>query len=161
MADQSKLIEQLQRRLQILEDKDRLTALLNEYGLTADTHDWEGFANTFLPDGVMAFNGWGDVVGRKNIAQAAGAEEVFESVQHLMTNMQFELGGSNPDKATGTACLWFCATPEIKVPTVNYAWGGPYRFQFDRTDRGWKIARVDLKRVWSQGKDTKGVFNAD
>jgi len=157
MADQSKLIEQLQKRLHILEDKDQLTALLNEYGTTADAHDWEGYSNTFTEDGLMAFEGWGDIVGQKNIAKAASAEEVFEGIQHSITNMQFEVDGS--DKATGTANLWFCATPETKEPAVNYAFGGHYKFEFVRTSQGWKISTMNLKQIWSQGKDTKGVWS--
>ena len=157
MADHMKLIGQLQKRLQILEDKEALSTLLNRYCNIADAKDWEGYADTYVPEGaVMTFESWGDIVGKKAIAKAASAEQVFEGLQHTMTNMQFEVDGS--DTATGTAYLWFCATPETNKPEINYAFGGPYKFDFARTSQGWRISRMRLRKIWAQGKDTRGVF---
>lgn len=156
MSDQTKVIERLQERLQILEDKDALAALLNRYCNIADAKDWEGYADCYIDDAVMTFESWGDTVGKKAIAEAASVEQPFEGLQHSMTNMQFQVNGS--DQATGTAYLWFCATPETAKPEVNYAFGGPYKFQFARTNEGWRISRMRLRKNWAQGKDTKGIF---
>jgi hypothetical protein len=157
MGDQTKLIEQLQKRLQLLEDKDALATLLNRYCNTADAKNWEGYANTYIDEGaVMTFESWGDVVGKEKITKAASAEQVFEGLQHTMTNMEFQVDGS--DKASGTAYLWFCATPETANPEINYAFGGPYRFEFARTSKGWRISHMWLRKIWAQGKDTKRVF---
>lgn len=158
MTSQSQLIDHLQKRLQILEDKDALTALLNRYCNIADQKDWEGYANTYTDNGVMTFESWGDIVGKAAIAKTASAEQIFEGLQHSMTNMQFEVDGS--DRATGTAYLWFCATPETANPGINYAFGGPYKFEFARTNQGWRISRMRLRKTWAMGKDTKGVFGA-
>ncbi|EXJ63551.1 uncharacterized protein A1O5_11312 [Cladophialophora psammophila CBS 110553] len=156
MTDQSKIIEQLQARLQLLEDKDALATLLNQYCTTADAHDWKGYADTYIDEGaIMTFESWGDIVGKDKIAKAASAEQIFEGLQHTMTNMQFQVDG---DKAKGTAYLWFCATPEIAKPEIHYAFGGPYSFDFKRTSKGWKISYMRLKKIWAHGKDTKGVF---
>jgi len=158
MADTAKTIESLQKRVQILEDREALTALLNHYCNIADAHDWEGYANCYIDDAVMTFESWGDIKGKKEITKASSAEQIFEGLQHSMTNMQFQVDGS--DKATGTAYLWFCATPETSKPEVHYAFGGPYKFEFVRTSDGWRISRMRLKKIWAQGKDTKGVFGA-
>ena len=151
MADQAALISQLQKRIEILEDKEALAALLDRYCNTADVRDWEGYPNTYIDDVVMTFESWGDTVGK-----AASAESVFEGLQHMMANMQFEVDGS--DKATGTAYLWFCATPETSRPEINYSFVGPYRFEFVRTSEGWRISRMRLRRTWAHGQDTKKVF---
>ncbi len=156
MSDSTSIIQQLQKRLQILEDKDALATLLNRYCNIADARDWQGYANTYTEDGIMTFESWGDVVGRDAIKKASSAENIFEGLQHSMTNMQFEVDGS--DKATGTAYLWFSATPETSKPEVNYSFGGPYKFEFKRTHEGWRISRMRFKKIWAQGKDTKGVF---
>lgn len=156
MAESAKLIEKLQKRLQILEDKDALATLLNRYCNIADAKDWQGYADTYTDDGIMTFESWGDVVGKEEIRKASSAENIFEGLQHSMTNMQFEVDGS--DTATGTAYLWFAATPETAKPETHYSFGGPYKFEFRKTSGGWRISRMRLKKIWAQGKDTKGVF---
>ena len=159
MADQTIIIEQLQNRLRILEDKDALQTLLNTYCTTADAKDWKGYAGTYIEDGaIMTFESWGDVVGRDAILKTASVESQFEGLQHTMTNMEFKVDGS--DNATGTAYLWFCATPETSKPEIHYAFGGPYRFEFKRTTQGWRISHMWLKKIWAQGTDTKKVFGA-
>lgn len=156
MSASDKVIKDLQHRLQVLEDKDALTALLNRYCNLADKHDWEGYANTYAEDGIMTYESWGDTVGRAAIAKQSGSENIFDGLQHSMTNMQFEIDGS--DKATGTAYLWFCATPDTNKPEINYAFGGPYNFEFKRAAKGWEIKTMRLKKIWSQGTDTLDVF---
>lgn len=158
MANTTSLIESLQKKLQILEDKDALTSLLNRYCNIADEKDWDGYAATFAEDGNMTFEEWGTVSGRKDIAKAASAEQRFDGLQHSMTNMEFVVDGS--DIATGTSYLWFCATPDTKNPGINYAFGGPYKFKFRRGSTGWEITSMRLKKTWAMGQDTEGVFTA-
>lgn len=141
----------------MLEDKDSLATLLNHYCNVADAKDWKGYADTYIDEGaIMTFESWGDTVGKEDIAKAASAEQIFEGLQHTMTNMEFEVDGS--DKATGTAYLLFFATPETAKPEINYGFGGPYKFEFQRTSKGWKISKMRLRKLWALGKDTKGVF---
>jgi hypothetical protein len=158
MANTTELIQSLQRRVQTLEDKDALISLLNRYCNIADEKDWEGYARTFAEDGKMTFEEWGTVSGRANIAKAASVEQRFEGLQHSMSNMQFNMDGS--DTATGTAYLWFCATPDTKNPGINYAFGGPYKFEFHRGGSGWEITSMKLRKTWAMGQDTEGIFSA-
>lgn len=156
MPDQAKTIEQLEKRLRILEDRDQLTALLNQYCYIADAKDWKGYSETFIEDGAMHYESWPAVRGRAAIEKAASAEQIFEGLQHSMTNMQFEIDGS--DKATGRAYLWFAATPETTKPSITYSFGGPYNFDFVRTSEGWRISQMRLRKIWAFGEDTKKVF---
>ncbi len=156
MADQ--IIADLQKRLQRLEDKDALATLINRYCKTADDHKWDEFAACFIPDGVLGFENWGTIVGREKIAAASGgAEDRFQGLQHSMTNMEFTVDG---DKAVGTCYLWFSATMDTSKPHEYHAFGGPYRFDFTRTPEGWRIARMQMKKIWAQNEDTQGVFSA-
>ncbi|KAH6972759.1 hypothetical protein BKA56DRAFT_620133 [Ilyonectria sp. MPI-CAGE-AT-0026] len=149
-------IGSLLRRLQLLEDRDALATLLNRYCNTADDHKWDEFANCFIPDGVLGFEKWGDVVGRDKIAAiAGGAEDRFQGLQHSMTNMNFTVNG---DEASGTCYLWFAATMDTSKPHEYHAFGGPYKFNFKRTPEGWRISRMQLKKIWAQNEDTQKVF---
>ena len=155
MASQP-LLESLQKRLRLLEDKDELTTLLNRYCNTADAHQWKAFSECFLPDGVLGFEKWGDIVGNEKIAEiSGGAEDRFEGLQHSMTNMQFTVDGN---EAKATCYLWFAATMDTSKPHEYHAFGGPYQFWFKRTPQGWRIARMQLKKIWAQNEDVQGVF---
>lgn len=154
----SATLESLQARLQLLEDKDALTTLLNRYCNTADDHQWDDFAKCFLPDGVLGFEKWGDIVGRDKIAaMAGGAEDRFQGLQHSMTNLQFTIDGND---ASARCYLWFAATMNVSDPHEYHAFGGHYRFNFKRTSEGWRIARMQLHKIWAQNEDKQGVFGS-
>lgn len=149
-------IEAFEKRLRALEDKDAIVSLLNRYCMLCDTHQWEEFGHCFLSDGVLGFEVWDEVVGPKKIAAiAAGAEDRFQGLQHSMTNMNVIING---DEATCTCYLWFAAIMDTSKPHEYHAFGGPYNFKFKRTTEGWRIARMQLKKIWAQNKDTEGVF---
>lgn len=147
-------VSYLEKRLQKLEDKDALATLLNRYCKTADDREWDQYASCFTHDGVMEYEGWGPVVGREKISKVASeAENRFEGLQHTFTNYQFEVNDN--DEALGTSYLWFAATMNCKKPEENYAFGGAYRWNFKRTENGWKIQRMHLRKLWSKGEDTE------
>jgi 3-phenylpropionate/cinnamic acid dioxygenase small subunit len=154
MAEQ--ILADLQRRLHRLEDKDAITTLMNRYCKLADNHKWAEYSSCFLEDGVVKFDDWEDVVGRDKISTLiSSAENRFQGQQHSLTNMELEIDG---DQATGTCYLWFAATPDTSNPHQYHGFGGPYELSFKRTEAGWKIARLRLRKVWAQNPDTKGVF---
>jgi hypothetical protein len=146
----------LEQRIQLIEDKFALASLLNRYCNTADNHQWDDFSQCFLADGIMGFESWPEVKGRDKIAAAAGgAEDRFEGLQHSMTNMEFVVDGN---EASGTAYLWFSATMDVSKPREHHAFGGHYKFNFQRTEEGWRIARMRLRKTWAQNDDVQGVF---
>ncbi|VUC26554.1 unnamed protein product [Clonostachys rosea] len=152
MAD-SQTLQPLLRRLALLEDKDALATLLNRYCNTADDRKWDEFAACFIADGILGFEKWGDIVGHEKIAAAArGAEDRFQGLQHSMTNMNFDING---DEASGTCYLWFAATMDTSKPHEYHAFGGTYKFSFKRTPEGWRVARMQLKKIWAQNEDTQ------
>ncbi|KAK7752008.1 hypothetical protein SLS62_005970 [Diatrype stigma] len=137
MADQT--LADLQRRLQKLEDKE-----------------WDAYANCFLENGAVKFESGGDVIGRANIgAQMSSIGNRFQGLLHSLTNIDLVIDG---DQATGSCYLWFAAIMDTSKPHEYHGFGGPYMLEFSRTDAGWKIASVQLKKVWAQNPDTEGVF---
>ncbi|EJM61852.1 hypothetical protein PMI30_04990 [Pseudomonas sp. GM50] len=150
------LFESLQRRLQLLEDKEAITTLLNHYCRACDTHDFEGFGNKFTEDGVLNYEEWGEIKGREEIAKAASVEGAIQGLQHSITNLQIDITGA--DTASATASLIFFAAPDTSKPFECYSCGGPYEFKFRRTAEGWKITRHKLSRSWAMGHDPSGTF---
>lgn len=150
------LIADLQRRLQRLEDKEAIVALLHRYCRLADNHQWDQYASCFVAGAVVQFNDWDGVVGRENIAALiSSAEERFQGQQHSLTNIELSI---DSDQATGTCYLWFAATLDTSKPHEYHGFGGPYELRFRRTDGGWKIETLKLRKIWAQNPDTEGVF---
>jgi ketosteroid isomerase-like protein len=154
-TDIQALLEPLQRRLQLLEDKEAIQTLLNEYCRACDTHDFEAFGNKFTENGVLHYVDWGEVVGREAIAKAASVEGAIQGLQHSITNLEIAIEG---DTASATAYLIFFAAADTSKPFECYACGGPYEFSFIRTAEGWKITRHKLSRNWAMGYDPSGTL---
>ncbi|KAI1373543.1 hypothetical protein F4677DRAFT_429217 [Hypoxylon crocopeplum] len=154
MADQT--LADLQRRLQKLEDKESIVTLLNQYCRHVDNHRWDGYADCFLENGAVKFENGDDVVGRDNIgAQMSSIGNRFQGLQHSLTNIDLVIDG---DQATGSCYLWFAAIVNTSKPHEYHGYGGPYEFTFRRTEAGWKVATVQLRKLWAQNPDTEGVF---
>lgn len=152
----TKSAEQILRTLQ---DKDELTTLMNRYCNVSDAKDFWGYANCYAPEGTLAFERLHTTTGRAAIEEKVRISlERYEATVHSMSNMQFELDPEDPDKATGSAYLFLIATPVLTKPGENYSFGGPYRWQFVRTDEGWRLWNLHLTVAWSRGVDVKGGF---
>ncbi|RYP75783.1 hypothetical protein DL769_003739 [Monosporascus sp. CRB-8-3] len=154
MADQT--VADLQGRLQRLEDKDAIITLLNKYCTFANNHQWDEYTFCFLENGIVKFEDWEDVVGREKIAALIGSsEDRFQGLQHSLTNVELSIDG---DQVTGICYLRFAATLNTSKPYEYHGFGEPYDFSFRRTKHGWKIATLQLKKIWAQNQDTEGVF---
>lgn len=151
------LVQQLTQRIRVLEDKEALASLMNRYCRTADENDWEGWSRCFTENADFDFGPFGQHHGREKIREVCEAAEApYLDKQHSMTNMQFEVDG---DTARGTAYLWFAGVPDPLNPLHHYDIGGPYRWEFQRTDEGWLLSRMNLRIVWTQGDADASVFD--
>lgn len=153
------MVEQsIEERLQILEDKQALAEHMNHYCKTADRFDWADWAETFTEDSLFEFvGGFGDMRGRQTIHDTCkgSMDHVYDVMQHIMSNLDFEVDG---DTATGTGNLIFTGIMDTSKPTEYYMSGGRYRWNFTRTEAGWKIARTRLEFIWNNGGDKDAVF---
>lgn len=131
----------LAKRVQVLEDREAIRALILAYGQAHDHRDYRTFASLFASNGE-----W---VG--GLGTAKGPQAIFELMDktighnpqpngsgtyHVLTNDQIKLDG---DRASATT-KWIYITPgETNKPTLVYL--GHYDDQFIREKGEWKFLR--------------------
>ena len=134
-------IESLAKRVQVLEDREAIRALILADGEAHDHRDYRTFANLFASNGE-----W---VG--GLGSAKGPEAIFELMDrtighdpkpngsgtyHVMTNDQIKLAG---DRASATT-KWIYITPgETNTPTLVFL--GHYVDEFVRENGEWRFLR--------------------
>ena len=156
-TDINSTIKGIQNRLKLLEDKQALYELLDEYCKAPDRRDFEGHANTYAADGQQQYGPWGPVKGRNNIAKMIKQNEsnVVDQL-HYMTNMRFKIDG---DTATGSSYLIMVIIRDGQKRTDTLWQGGPYEWTFVRTESGWHIQTMKLQATWMNRDDPLGVFS--
>src|SRR5688572_12293647 len=134
-------LESLAARVQVLEDREAIRALILAYGTAHDHRDYRTFANLFASNGE-----W---VG--GLGSAKGPQAIFELMDrtighdpkpngsgtyHVMTNDQIKIDG---DRAAATT-KWLYVTPgETNTPTLVFL--GRYLDEFVRENGEWKFLR--------------------
>ena len=131
----------VEARLQALEDRDAIRALLAEYRRALDEKDFEAYAALFGDDGEFVTDGR-RVRGRAEILamladlQAEGALSMKPGDdRHLVANVEIAVDG---DRATAHS-TWVYLTREGEGP--NVALVGHYDDELRRTAAGWRFAR--------------------
>ena len=142
-------IASLAARVQVLEDREAIRALILAYGEAHDGRDYRTFADLFAAEGE-----W---VG--GLGSAKGPEAIFELMDstighdpqpggsgtyHVMTNDQIEIDG---DRASATT-KWIYLTPAEDGGAPRMVFLGHYDDEFIRENGEWKFLRreapVDL-----------------
>jgi uncharacterized protein (TIGR02246 family) len=134
-------LESVAKRVQVLEDREAIRALILAYGQAHDHRDYRTFANLFASNGE-----W---VG--GLGSAKGPQAIFELMDktighnplpngsgtfHVMTNDQIRIDG---DRASATT-KWIYITPgPDNAPRLVYL--GHYDDQFVRENGEWKFLR--------------------
>jgi uncharacterized protein (TIGR02246 family) len=134
-------LARLAGRVQVLEDREDIRALILAYGAAHDHRDYRTFASLFAKEGE-----W---VG--GLGSAKGPEAIFELMNrtighdpkpggsgtyHVMTNDQIKIDG---DRASATT-KWLYLTPgEDNAPRMVFL--GHYDDQFVRENGEWKFLR--------------------
>jgi ketosteroid isomerase-like protein len=99
MSDTHSVLDRLQR----LEDREEIKALVARYGLVMDDRDLDGMPHLFTPDvRIRSLDGVMDARGRDNVvALFRGRFEVLGPSNHFTHDKIIEFG-DDPDQATGT-----------------------------------------------------------
>jgi uncharacterized protein (TIGR02246 family) len=134
-------LESLAARVQVLEDREAIRALILAYGQAHDHRDYRTFADLFASNGE-----W---VG--GLGSAKGPQAIFELMDgtighdpkpggsgtyHVMTNDQITIDG---DRASATT-KWIYITPgDDNAPKLVFL--GHYDDQFVRESGEWKFLR--------------------
>lgn len=140
-APAAESLESLAKRVQVLEDREAIRALILAYGQAHDHRDYRTFANLFASNGE-----W---VG--GLGSAKGPQAIFELMDktighnplpngsgtvHLMTNDQIVIDGDRASAVT----KWTYVTPgDEGAPRMVYV--GHYNDQFIRENGQWKFLR--------------------
>ncbi len=134
-------LEALAKRVQILEDREDIRALIMAYGHAHDHRDYRTFANLFAaegewigglgsakgPDAIFAL--MDETIGHNPLPEGSGTF-------HVMTNDQIKIDG---DRASATT-LWLYVTPaDDQSPQLTYL--GEYDDQYIRENGEWKFLR--------------------
>ncbi|MFG2195285.1 nuclear transport factor 2 family protein [Streptomyces sp. NPDC048639] len=147
----------LLRRLRALEDKDALHTLMVRGWHALDRKDWDTWIGFWTEDAVLEFGPWQEIHGRDAIRdKVSEAEAPYANMQHHILNVSFDVRG---DRATGIGYMWFVAVTEPGRSSAPYAMGGPYDWEFVRTEDGWRLSRQRLGVWWTSGEDTARAFS--
>jgi uncharacterized protein (TIGR02246 family) len=133
----------VEARLQALEDREAIRALIAEYRRALDEKDFEAYAELFGEDGEFVTDATGPVRGRAEILamladlQAAGALTITAGDdRHLVSNVEITVDG---DRAT-VRSTWVYLTREADgAPLLRMV--GHYDDELRRTAAGWRFAR--------------------
>lgn len=131
----------LAKRVQVLEDREAIRALIMAYGYAHDHRDYKMFASLFAsngewvgglgsakgPDAIFAL--MDKSIGHKPVAEGSGTV-------HLLTNDQIKIDG---DRATAVTKWLYLVPGEDGSPRAQFL--GHYTDQFIREKGEWKFLR--------------------
>jgi uncharacterized protein (TIGR02246 family) len=134
-------LQALAARVQVLEDREAIRALILAYGQAHDHRDYRTFAGLFAtngewigglgsaqgPDAIFAL--MDKSIGHNPLPQGSGTF-------HVMTNEQIEIDG---DRASSTTKWLYLLPDDDQSPKLTYL--GHYADQFIRERGQWKFLR--------------------
>ncbi|MGI5242255.1 nuclear transport factor 2 family protein [Dactylosporangium sp. CA-139066] len=136
-------------QLALLVDRMAVQDVLVRYATALDSRDWQLLRTCFTPDAVGVYETLGEQHGYERIeALCRGALEPLAATQHIITNIVVELAG---DRAR-TSCYLQSMHVRERPDGDNFIVAGQYRDELVRTADGWRIARRNLRRIWTQGR---------
>jgi SnoaL-like domain len=147
--------QDLNDRVQQLEDRVALRTLIDTFSILADRKDIETQVRLFTEDASVDSYLGGKLVsslkGRQQLAEAFGGFlALFDTVYHQNGQQTVELDG---DRATGVA---YCMTVLIgmrdgrRIMTTS---GVTYNDEYTRGDTGWLISKRVTRFDWQREED--------
>ena len=142
MNDPSAL-EQLKQRLDALESKDDIRALVTAYGVACDEHDLHRLVDLFTEDAEFtAPNGAMAALGRQAIEEMyINTFRIRGPSYHWTHDVVIDISPDNPDRATGLVLSHAETSPDgvVSIAAMRYA------DEYQRgSDRVWRFARREI-----------------
>lgn len=129
----------LEERLQALEDREAIRALIARYGPLADSGDAAGVAALWTGDGSYAVHGFADAVGREAVAgmiEGAYHQQLMaDGCAHVLGPVAIDLaGGSATARGHSLVLRWTGSQFEVLRVAAN-------RWHLARGADGWQVTR--------------------
>ena len=139
-----------ERPVQELLDRVKLVDLVGRLAVWLDERP-DDDPRTIFTDDVTADTPGGAAQGIERVAAQAQRDQGIDRSQHLLTNLVVDLDG---DRASVRASLLAAFVerrdePHDEPHDEPRLFGARYAFEARRTDRGWRLSRVELRPAWS------------
>jgi uncharacterized protein (TIGR02246 family) len=135
--------------VQRLLDESELRKLIQAVPRALDERDFDGYGAQFTEDAVMEI---GREVRRGRQAIADGPKHDlpsrYEATYHHMGQIYVDV---DEDEATILAYIYAYHLPKASEPMTHEDAGGKYHAVARRTENGWRITRLRLEIVLTQG----------
>jgi hypothetical protein len=153
-------LEELERRLQVLETERELRSVLARYSFTADLGQSQAWVDLFTEDGAYDLGPTGPTAGRfegpdglRRVILGPGHKGIEGSCQHWTTGpLVFDIG-ADCATAEGYSAVLVQRETGIEVWTAGFN-----RWTFARVDGAWKIVERFRRPIGSP--DQQEVFRA-
>jgi 3-phenylpropionate/cinnamic acid dioxygenase small subunit len=130
-------------------DEQAVQAVLFRYASALDARDWARLRTCFTPDAVVTYEAIGQLRGYEEVeALVRRVLGPLAATQHIVSNVEVVVDG---DRATSRCNLQSMHVRETPSGD-NFIVAGVYTDELRRTPDGWRIARRQLQRVWTQGR---------
>lgn len=136
--------------VQALADRFEIMDVKSRYGRALDTRDWDLMRTVFTDDAEADFWAGGKHKGIEPILTACSAfMETLDATHHLFANHEIQVEG---DCATGRVSLYAGHfLPAAPGGDPNFNVRGFYEEEYVRTSEGWRISKLKLNPLWSDG----------
>ncbi|MEY2402256.1 MAG: hypothetical protein QOJ08_2367 [Ilumatobacteraceae bacterium] len=136
-----------------VEDRMNIAETMAGFAAGLDTRDWALLRSVFTDNIDVDYRSWrsdsfGPMSADAWVARATRMFPGFDSTQHSLTNLRFEIDG---DTAT---CHAYVRADHYLVNNFGdsmFTIGGIYSDRLVRHDAGWLICGKTLKVLWSKG----------
>jgi hypothetical protein len=158
----------LNRQLQDITDRQAVSDLITRLGAMLDDKRFDD-AGAVLADDVAVQTPGGSARGPEAVVAQARRNHTVRT-QHVITDVLIDLQG---DRAEARANLIVTFVPDSDQPEARLAIGSSdqpvsrlmigerYRFEAVRGARGWRLARIEVGRVWSSQPQPPGARVAE
>jgi hypothetical protein len=158
----------LHHQLRDITDRQAISDLITRLGVMLDDKRFDD-ARTVLSDDVAVQTPGGSARGPEAVIEQARRNHTVRT-QHVITDVLIDLIG---DRAEARANLIVTFVPDSDQPEARLAIGSSdqpvsrlmigerYRFEAVRGERGWRLTRIEVGRVWSSQPQPPGARVAE
>jgi hypothetical protein len=125
-----------------LTDRLEITDLISRLGRWLDRVGDDAPERVLAPDVTVRTPG-GEAEGIDRVVAQAQRNHAVDATQHVITDVLVDLDG---DRADVSANLTVTFVDGGSLRTL----GERYRFGAARTDAGWRLARIEVDKVWER-----------